>query len=276
MPPLTPTPHLIPEKNLIVFSPHYDDVLFMLGAYAGAMNGQKSQARKNWTIQLIFSRSNYQCKSGAENRDTSLERIKRTTGKRLLEDTNCLNELLGRYAYRYEVYGEDECLIRGKQLEATGMEFPHGTYPDFTPLDYAIKDRLQLRIRDWATRPDTALIFPLGIREHIDHFILREAAANVMHERDWPASFYFAEDKPYAGLADATEWERANNFIDQHQLSALTYRADQEQVIDLAFRHYVSQVEPIYAEGIRKRSQALAKAFPDISGDFDRLYRFKA
>ncbi len=275
MTPVTPIKGLIPERQIVVVSPHYDDVLFTVGGYAAAASGGFAGRRPHeWSVEIVFSRSNYQCRAGVGNADVSLGRVKETTGKRLLEDTYCLDELLGRHAYRYELHGEDECLLRGKHIGAGGMEFPHGTYADYAAMDYAIEARLISRIRRLAECRDTALVFPLAIREHVDHFIVRQAAAAVMEERVWPATFYFAEDKPYAGLADEVEWGRTQAFIDKHRLVPSTYAVDHEYVIELAFRHYVSQVEPVYAEGIRRRVGALQAEVGVTKRGFDRIYRY--
>jgi hypothetical protein len=71
--------------------------------------------------------------------------------------------------------GEPECFLRAKAMAEGEMEFPHGMYADFSEQDTAIFERLKGRVRGWAAQEDTALVFPLAIKEHIDHFITREA-----------------------------------------------------------------------------------------------------
>ncbi len=60
----------------------------------------------------------------------------------------------------------------------------------------------------------------MAFKEHIDHFIVREAAIEVAKEssRQANASFYFQEDKPYGGLATAVEHERITAFINKNKL----------------------------------------------------------
>lgn len=247
---------IITEKNIIILSPHYDDVLFMMGGYILEMEKEGHISDKKFDIKLLFSRSTYQARSGESNFDTSIERIKLATGNRLIEDQNCINELLGRFNYQYELIGEDECLARGKSLADSPMEFPHGTYKDFDREDDKIFDRMKERIRGYAMHSDTAIIFPLAIKEHIDHFIIREAGIVVAKELGdkMKASFYFIEDKPYGGLANQEELDRIENFIKENSLESRLFRYDPELMIELAFRHYISQVEEVYKEGVRSRA----------------------
>jgi len=272
---LTPIENVIPESNIVVFSPHYDDFLFMLGGYVGEMSGQSQLGKKNFYINLLFSKSNYLARTGSGNADQSLDRIKLATGKRLLEDQECLDDLLGKFRYRYELIMEPECFVRGKMMEGGEMEFPHGMYPDFNEEDKAIFSRIKDRIKEWAKQKDTALVFPIAFKEHIDHFITREAAISVAVElgKESIAVFYFQEDKPYGGIANDTEQERIDSFIRLYDLEPRTYAYDPELMITLAFRHYVSQVEDIYKKGIRNRSQWLQQ---HIGADrpCDRIYRF--
>ena len=83
---ITPVNELIPESNLVIFSPHFDDFLFMLGGYVNELQKSSLLATKNFHILLIFSRSNYLAGTGINNFDSSLDRIKLATGKRLLEE----------------------------------------------------------------------------------------------------------------------------------------------------------------------------------------------
>jgi hypothetical protein len=252
---------LIPEKNIVVFSPNYDDTLFMLGGYFGSLSPAQI-AEKNIHIVLIFSQSNYQVKQGLANQDSSLKRVKFATGNRLLEDISCLNELLGAHQYRYELLNEEECFTRGKTNSNQAMEFPHGMWEDMNTQDYAIMERLVTVITNFATQANTAMVFPLAIKEHIDHFILREAAWKVKQTfTDAKASFYFIEDKPYGGLASPQELQRSQTWAKEKNLKSSWFQYNPEQLISLAFKHYVSQVEEVYAEGIQKRASYWKEQF---------------
>jgi hypothetical protein len=251
---------IIPETHVAVFSPHYDDTLFLLGNCQ--LNWREADIQKQIHVLLLFSRSNYLQGTGLNNFDASLERIKLATGQRLLEDVSCLDELFGPFGYRYELFGEMECFARGKKMADSEMEFPHGMFPDFQELDLQIFCRMKERIKKWAMREDTALVFPMAIKEHIDHFIVREAAVEAAKElgNSAKASFYFQEDKPYGGIATKEELERISRFITENQLMRRVYRAYPKQITDLAFKHYVSQVEEVYRTGIIGRAEALRQA----------------
>lgn len=271
---MTPLSELIPESNIIVFSPHFDDFLFMFGGYINELQKQSLLETKNFHILLIFSRSNYLAGTGNNNFDNSLDRIKLATGKRLLEDTECINALLGKFNYKYELLGEDECFVRGKNFADSEMEFPHGMYEDFNEHDWQIFERMKQRILYCSQLKDTALIFPMAFKEHIDHFIVREAAITIAKDPaiEKNATFYFQEDKPYGGIATAEEHDRIANFIKENNLHPKTYICDPEKVIDLAFEHYVSQVEEVYKTGIRQRAKFLQDS---MHSDFpcDRIYQ---
>ena len=251
--------NVIPESNIVIFSPHYDDVLFMLGGYILSLKNAGSLDTKSFDIKLVFPRSNYQIRETEQNADTSLKRIMYATGIRLLEDLNCLNDLIGPFAYRYELLGETECFARGKTPAAGKMEFPHGMFEDFDALDHEIFSRMKKRIGALAQLEDTALVFPMAIKEHIDHFIVREAALAVSREmaNQAKATFYFQEDKPYGGLADEAELRRMNDFVEKNDLKSVYYAFDSEKVIGLAYRHYQSQMEELYQIGINKRAKDL-------------------
>lgn len=268
---------VIHQSNIVVFSPHFDDFLFMLGGYASELKKSRHLSSKKFHINIIFSKSNYLAGSGTGNFDKSLDRVKLATGKRLLEDQECIDEILGKFNYRYEIAGENECFTRGKKLADSEMEFPHGMYEDFDEMDKQIFKRMKERIRLWSGCKDTALIFPIAFKEHIDHFLVREAAIEVAKEigSKANAAFYFQEDKPYSGIATGIESERIDNFIQEHKLECRTYRYDPECMIDLAFKHYVSQVEEIYKTGIRNRGLCLQESI-NANGPCDRIYLYNS
>ena len=268
-----PVEQLIPEANLVMFAPHYDDFLLGPGGYILELKERGLLQTKKVHVLLIFSRSNYQAGSGLANFDSSLERLKLATGRRLLEDLNCLDELLGEHQYRYELLGERECFVRGKSMAESEMEFPHGMYDDFSPEDEQIFTRVKALVRIWAMQEDTALIFPLAIKEHIDHFITREAGVTVAHElrNQAGARFYFQEDKPYSGIATTEEWERVNEFVCSNSLHPRVYRHHPEEVVRLAFKHYISQVEEVYRKGVMERSRQLQDLY-HLNYPLDRLF----
>jgi len=270
---ISPITEVIPQSNIIVFSPHFDDVLFMLGGYISELKKSGNLHTKQFHINLLFSKSNYLARSGSENFNKSLERVKLATGQRLLEDQECIDEMLGKFNYRYEILGESECFTRGKKFADSEMEFPHGMYEDFDTMDKEIFQRMKKRIRQWAHYPDTALVFPIAFKEHIDHFIVREAAVEVAKELngEGKASFYFQEDKPYGGIATEAELQRIDHFISSNALECKTFRYDPEHMITLAFKHYISQVEEVYKTGIRNRAKYLEDQ-TQADGPCDRIY----
>ena len=62
---ILPVQDLIPETNIVVFAPHYDDFLLGIGGYVLELKAQNLLSTKRFHILLIFSRSNYQARSGS-------------------------------------------------------------------------------------------------------------------------------------------------------------------------------------------------------------------
>ena len=244
---------IIPQRQLHVFAPHYDDTLFMLGNWLFAARDQGWLEQVEVHVHQIFSRSNYLAHHGALNLVTTKERLQQASGTRLIEDLDCLDELIGQAAYHYTLWGERECFVRQKAMSAQGMEFPHGMREDFDDNDRAIYGRLLKRLAPYMARPEAALIFPLAIREHIDHYLLREAAAELAPTAK--AAVYFVEDKPYAGHADAAEWGRIEAFV--QGLQEILIPAQAHRMADMAFFHYQSQVDETYRQGLLDRAEQL-------------------
>lgn len=274
---ITDVKNIITEKNIVVFAPHFDDVLFTLGGYIWELEKAGLKDTKSYHVNLLFSRSNYQAGTGEGNFDESDERIKFATGNRLIEDMNCNDELIGAFKYHYQLLGERECFTRGKAMADSEMEFPHGMYDDFDKKDDAIFARMKELVSYWAMQEDTALIFPMAIKEHIDHFITREAGIIIAKElgSDAKASFYFHEDKPYGGIATDEELQRMEDFIAVNKLQQILYAYEPEKVIELGFKHYISQVEDVYKEGINDRAKML-KDIHNASVSLDRVCKFVA
>lgn len=273
---IAPIETVIPESHLVFFAPHFDDFALSLGGYVYELKARGLLASKRFHILLLFARSNYLARDGLTNFDASLPRLQQATGIRLLEDLGCLDELLGEHAYRYELFGEQECFVRGKAMADSPLEFPHGMYPDFTPQDRQIFQRMQERVRLWATQTDTALLFPAAIKEHIDHFIVREAGLTIARQlgRSAQARFYFVEDKPYAGIQTPAEAGRLEQFVYENLLETRLYPTHPQAVVDLVFKHYPSQVEDVYRQGVLQRARQLQDTY-NLSDPVECLYAFQ-
>lgn len=269
---------IIPEKNIIILSPHYDDVPLIFGGYLNGLSQNNLLGNKKIRIVHIFSRSNYQARDDDGNSDLSLKRIQYATGIRLLEDLDCLDELIGKGNYSYEIKGERECAIRQKNWKpGEAFEFPAGNRKEFDEEDWEIFDRIKIYAQEWLRIKDTALLLPMGMKEHIDHIILREAVMESVLElkEKVGATLYFGEDQPYTGLADTQDWIKAEAFLDNYSTERLDYCIDEYQKADLVWKHYPTQVEESYKEGIFKRSNQLKEECNSTRG-IECMYRLKA
>jgi hypothetical protein len=250
---------VIPEKDIIILSPHFDDVPLTYGGYLGALKGLVKQKRIR--IVLVFSRSNYQARDDKGNKDTSLKHIRYATGIRLMEDLNCLDALLGHGNYRYELMAERECVLRQKGWkEGEKFEFPWGDRTAFDKEDREIFNRIKERAREWLSARDTALLVPLGFKEHIDHIIVRDAVVEARADMKPRARIYFGEDQPYTGLANHADWQKAMVFLKRYGARPVDFAIDAKKKKALIFKCYPTQVEKSYGKGILNRTRELKGA----------------
>ena len=146
------------------------------------------------------------------------------------------------------------------------MEFPHGMFEDFNKEDYEIFGRVKDKMSEDFAQDDTAVIVPIGFKEHIDHFIVREAAA-AAYKAGSKAKLYFAEDKPYCGITTPQERQRIDAFINKHKLRPYDFEYDADKLVKLINKFYLSQVSPVYEKGIMSRAKSI------VNGKLcDRLY----
>jgi LmbE family N-acetylglucosaminyl deacetylase len=269
---------VILERNIICVSPHYDDFLFFLGGYILELKEKGLLPTKRFMNISTFSRTNYQERDTQGNKDRSLERVKYATGIRFVEDLQCLDDLLGAHNYHYRVMGEEESQVRGKSFnEGEGeMEMAYGSYDTMEQSDKQILARMRRCIAELAVFRDTAIVLPLAMKGHIDHFIVREAGMQAMIELgpNAEATFYFAEDKPYAGLLDQEEMKDTMKFIKENDLQDIAFAHHPKEVLRLAFLHYPSQVDEVYNTGILARNEQLKKIYK-TKNDCDRIFKLK-
>ena len=119
-------------------------------------------------------------------------------------------------------------------------------------------------------------MLPLGIKEHIDHILLREALMDAWDELEQKTNttICFGEDQPYAGLADKNDWDIARSYLNALPLIEINYPIDTERKSDLLMNHYPSQVEESYREGVLNRAEQLKQKYGSDTG-LERLYRLE-
>jgi hypothetical protein len=271
---------VIPETNIVILSPHFDDVPLTFGGYLLGLKKSGLLAKKKITIVNGFTRTVYQARDTQGNRDSSLKRIQFATGIRLLEDLNCLDEMIGRGQYAYELLGERECTTRQKGWKpGEAFEFPWGNRESFEPEEKEIFGRLKEDARRRLVQEDTAILCLMGMKEHVDHVIQREAVVDAAGElgNRCKAVIYFGEEQPYTGLADQQNWETVNGSLESQKLEVLDYAIDLKTKVALVMKNYPSQVEESYEQGMVNRAMALAKENGVAgAGGVERMYRRKS
>lgn len=261
---------VFPESQIVLLCPHYDDIPLTLGGTLATLNEAGILRDKRIHILQVFSRSNYQARDYSGNRDFSLPRIQHATGIRLLEDIETLDVILGHGNYRYELLRERECVMRGKSWKrGEDFEFPSGNIDTFDAEELSILDRLETAIRPLVRLSDTAVVGLLGIKEHVDHILLREALLRAARAAgpNLSAAIDLAEEQPYAGLASASDWTIACATLKDYRAVPRECPIDTSLKVERVMRGYPSQVESSYAEGVRARAEQL--------GGAERLWRLK-
>jgi hypothetical protein len=83
---------------------------------------------------------------------------------------------------------------------------------------------------------------------------------------------YFGEDQPYTGLADEADWKKTEGFFENHSVDRIDYPIDENHKVNLIWKHYPTQVEESYRQGILNRANQLQKINMADSG-VERIYR---
>jgi len=193
-----------------------------------------------------------------------------------MEDLDCLDDLIGHGNYTYELKGERECPVRRKAWKkGVKFEFPQGNQAMFDKEEKGIFAELKKNAAEWVTPPDTAVLLPLCMKEHVDHVLLRDAvldAKHALHSKS-KATLYLGEDQPYTGLANDRDWRVANTWLAERSSETLNYEIDSDRKASLVKKYYPSQSEESYCEGVLKRARALAREMLLSSGGVERMYR---
>jgi LmbE family N-acetylglucosaminyl deacetylase len=262
---------IFPESRIVLLCPHYDDIPLTLGGTLSTLAEAGILGRKEIHIIQIFSRSNYQARDDSGNVDYSIPRIQHATGIRLIEDIETLDLIIGPGHYRYEVLRERECVMRKKPWKAgEKFEFPTGSAATFDKDELAILHRLERAFDPLVRSHDTTIVAPLGIKEHVDHILVREALLNAAKTAggDLNAAIDLAEEQPYTGLASETDWALARKTLEAYNAVARDCPINTDLKVERIMRGYPSQVEASYEDGIRTRAAQLEGA--------ERLWRLQA
>ena len=243
-------------KKWIFLSPHYDDIPLMHGGMLQEFSAENKLKDHDLQIKLIFSRSNYLEGDEQGNRDSSLKREQLATGIRMVEDINCLDEIIGKNNYQYSLLRKKECVIRGKKFkEGEKFEFPQGSKETFNEEDRKIYQELVAEFQELLL-VEAAVFCPIGMKQHVDHVITRDALleAYQLNGTKNKSKIFFGEDLPYAGLADANDWAILNNFLVTIKTKVIDLPINSQLKAERIMKHYVSQVTPSYQAGVLNRA----------------------
>ena len=88
------------------------------------------------------------------------------------------------------------------------------------------------------------------------------------------ATIYLGEDQPYAGLADKNDWDITRSYLNALPLIEINDPIDTVRKSDFLMKHYPSQVEESYREGILNRAEQLRQEHGSDTG-VECIYRLE-
>ncbi len=236
---------LFNDRKKIILSPHYDDFILSLGGTALKWS-RRGRLIEDW---VIFSNSNYLVDDHMGNKDISKNRIRVVSAIRLKEEQNAIKRIGN---IKIKLLHQNEALIRKHDEKEHPHRFPCGFNEQ--------KDKETMKNIHKLLRPlflkDVQIFAPLAIQEHIDHFIIRQVVAELIHSNKSKCQVFFYEDLPYAAYALKKEWENTNNFIRKNNLIPLTISINLNSKLRL-LDFYNTQTDKYYYEGVAKRANEI-------------------
>ena len=170
--------------HILLFSPHSDDIAYSIGGTIAKLIQRKI---RNKTMVSVFTKSKY----GPGLRTTSAQYVSNIRKR------------------------EDKRFARSLQLARIDLNFPEPTLRGYTD-DKAIfrvgssdKDPITQKVEGEICRvakkfgEETILVAPLGLGNHIDHLIVRDACLRASQKHSLNINFY--EDLPYAAYLSLNE-----------------------------------------------------------------------
>ena len=220
------------RKEIVVISPHFDDVPLSLGE--SLRSGLLSMHRVR--VRVAFGRTNWTSKM-----HPTPERAGVVSKWRRLEET-AAGVMFG---YRWTAANWSEVVLRDGNLDSSSFLDPLvdlGDDPLVSDVAEWILDiadstvhgkrnALGRRTGSGATSPDLILV-PAGLGGHRDHMIIAVAAAGLLGRLGVPVGFY--EDRPYSAYLSSVERAehigRLDSSLEPRRVSGPIRRSTQQMV----------------------------------------------
>jgi LmbE family N-acetylglucosaminyl deacetylase/glycosyltransferase involved in cell wall biosynthesis len=228
-------------SSVLVVAPHCDDAAFSLG-------GLLTRAGERCIITTLFGRSGYTARGGLGG-DADVVSTLRIAEERAFADA--VGALL-------EVHHLPEAALRHpggfEDIFKPPSELPTPWIGECSQLTSAVDAALD---RDLQRHKPAVLLLPLGLGNHRDHRLARDAGLIVAKRRGVPVAFY--EDLPYAAeLDDAVICRHAREFAGAEAFWALVEGAIETKINLCGL--YASQVDAGALSAIRSRADLLGGA----------------
>ncbi|MGD2178143.1 MAG: PIG-L family deacetylase [Anaerolineae bacterium] len=200
----------------VYLSPHLDDVALSCGGRIW----QQARAGGHVAVVTVFAAApepDARLSSYARELHARWGRPGEAVEKRQEEDLQALSLLDAKPLH----WPYTDCIYR----RTPGGDFPYASeealWGDIHPSDAGLIRELAERIRALPLLPEGTLYTPLGVGDHVDHRILRQAAEVSEH------ALTAYEDFPYAQVREAAEralanrcWESELVLLSEHALGA--------------------------------------------------------
>lgn len=234
-------------KQVVIISPHFDDVPLSLGESlrSGALAPHRVRVR------VVFGRTNW-----TSWFHPTPSRARLVSLWRRIEET--IAALVFRY--RWTAAGWEEVVLRTGELDSSSFLDQHTDLSD-EPLVTEIAEWLALVCGSPAgvigargsgagpgAKPDLVLV-PAGLGGHRDHLIIASAAASVIDRVDVPIGFY--EDRPYSAyLSRAVRSEHMATLLTDLAVHAVSapVRISTQWLVRACYR---SQMTDYFAEAMQ-------------------------
>ena len=235
-------------KHLIFVSPHHDDIVLTFNGLIENNSGFVGHCVEALTI---FSLSSYTVDHPVG--DLSKERIDRISKIRFMEEEAAMNSLFNHRA-RMETYDYPDAPIRGYEAPNTAPWGLHGNFSTFRYQEFVIFEKLVTLFEEKLRIADSAMFIPMANGSHIDHFITREAViagARNLGKKS-ACKIFFGTDQPYTGVRPEESIKEMATLERRLKLKRITYPIDHSNKIARFAKHYVSQYNQHYMDGIEQ------------------------
>ncbi|WP_117161172.1 PIG-L deacetylase family protein [Paraliobacillus sp. X-1268] len=178
------------NKSVLIMSPHIDDAFLSLGGTIHLLSSKGVDIK----VVNVFSKTNFSIKPSM----TDIQRIRRNEE---MLNANLVRNISSNNNIDVEFLGIPDAVMRGHKVNDV-LDYPRGnTHME----EYSLKTELVSIIKNLIkTNKKSTIFIPLGIGNHIDHVILRDAFFESMPTGYNKQVILGYEEQPYSFIRSTT------------------------------------------------------------------------